>query len=100
MPIYEYRCKKCKKTLIFFASEDNQEIDLIASTVKQGRDQGYFQGDGLEERRSGAKACLTHQNSPDLDENDPRSVERVMRRMGKSLGTNSVGTLKSPWKEL
>jgi putative FmdB family regulatory protein len=86
MPVYEYRCSACRRrTSAFFLTfaevrapacprcgQPMQKLVSLFSTVKS------------EETRSdelGDPAMFG-----DLDENDPRSVARWARRMGKELG--------------
>lgn len=87
MPIYEYRCKNCKKVSSFLLLRTTEEIDpqckhcgskeliKIISRVSVLKS---------EEKR--LESMLDPSKFSDLDENDPRSIERVMRRMGKELG--------------
>lgn len=86
MPVYEYRCPRCRRrTSAFFmtfaevqapacprCAQPMQKLVSLFSTVKS------------EEARA------DEMSDPgvfgDLDENDPRSVARWARRMGKELG--------------
>ena len=87
MPIYEYYCKKCQKAssfLLLRATEEitpyckscnSTEVTRVLSRVRVLRS---------EEQRM--ESLLDPNKLGDLDENDPRSVERLMRRMGSELG--------------
>jgi len=87
MPIYEYRCNKCRRLssfLLLRASEELQphckhcgstDVTKVISRVAVLKS---------EEKR--LETMLDPSKFSDLNENDPRSVERVMRRMGKELG--------------
>lgn len=87
MPIYEYWCESCKKVSSFLLLRTTEEIVPYCKTCG-GRDVkrqvsrvALLKG---EERMM--ESLLDPSKFSDLDENDPASVERVMRRMGKGLG--------------
>jgi len=87
MPIYEYQCKGCKKISSFLLLRTTEEIEpfckacgsrdvvLIISRV------AVIRG---EEKRM--ESLLDPSNLSGLDENDPRSIERFMKKMGRELG--------------
>lgn len=87
MPIYEYRCAKCKRVSAFLSlrvSEviqpyckfcGNTEVERLISRVAVLKS---------EEKR--IESILNPSKFSDLDESDPRSVEKFMRKMGKELG--------------
>ena len=86
MPVYEYRCPTCRRrTSAFFLTfaevqapacprcgQSMQKLVSIFSTVKSEETRADELGDPSM--------------FGDLDENDPRSVARWARRMGKELG--------------
>ena len=89
MPIYEYRCLDCRRRFnqflrSFSAIEGFQPVcphclgqnarRLISKAYTVGSDQGD----------SGPDADLS--SLGDVDENDPRSMGRMMRRMGAESG--------------
>jgi putative FmdB family regulatory protein len=92
MPIYEYRCNKCKKrvsVLTLRASEAvNPECDRCGSK-DLSRLMSRFATVKSEEARLDALADPSHLSG--LDENDPKSMARWMRRMGKELGEEFSG---------
>jgi putative FmdB family regulatory protein len=87
MPIYEYRCESCKKLssfLLLRATEEfephckacgSKEVSKLISRVSILRS---------EEKRM--ESLLDPSKFSDLDENDPKSIERTMKRMGRELG--------------
>jgi putative FmdB family regulatory protein len=92
MPIYEYRCADCKKRVsIFFRSFSvannpvcpncggRQLLRLVSrvATVKS------------EEAR--LEAMSDPSSFGDVDENDPKSVARFMRKMGDQMGGEDLG---------
>ena len=92
MPIYEYVCNSCGRTssfLLLRVSEDiepyckhcaSRDVSRILSRVAVLKS---------EERRM--ESLLDPSKFSDLDENDPGSVERMMRRMGRELGDDLGG---------
>lgn len=92
MPIYEYRCSKCKKkvsVLTLRVSEAvNPECDRCGSK-DLSRLMSRFATVKSEESRL---AALSDPSSlSGLDENDPKSMARWMRKMGKELGEEFSG---------
>ena len=92
MPIYEYRCNKCKKkvsVLTLRVSEAvNPECDRCGSK-DLSRLMSRFATVKSEESRLDALADPS--NLSGLDENDPKSMARWMRKMGKELGEEFSG---------
>jgi putative FmdB family regulatory protein len=92
MPIYEYRCNKCKKkvsVLTLRVSEAvNPECDRCGSK-NLSRLMSRFATVKSEEARLDALADPG--NLSGLDENDPKSMARWMRKMGKELGEDLSG---------
>ena len=87
MPIYEYRCEKCKKLSSFLLLRTTEEIKPHCKHCGSTDVTKVISRVAVlksEERR--LESMLDPSKFSDLDENDPRSVERVMRRMGRELG--------------
>lgn len=87
MPIYEYRCNKCKKVSSFLLLRISEEINPFCKHCGS-RDvvKAISRVAVLKSEEQRLESMLDPSKFSDLDENDPRSVERVMRRMGKELG--------------
>ena len=87
MPIYEYRCQSCKKISSFLLLRATEEITPYCKAcgnkevVRQVSRVAILRG---EEKMM--ESLLDPSKLSDLDENDPASVERVVRRMGRELG--------------
>jgi putative FmdB family regulatory protein len=89
MPIYEYRCHNCQRRVsiwwrTFSEAEtstphcprcDSEELTRLVSRVRAVRSEESR----LEDMADPA-------NFGDLDENDPRSIARFMRKMGDETG--------------
>lgn len=87
MPIYEYRCRTCGKKSTFVTLSvktaldpacrkcGSREIEKLVSRVSIARS---------EESR--LENLADPSNLSGLDENDPRSLARWMKRMGKEMG--------------
>jgi len=92
MPIYEYRCEKCNKrvsVLTLRVSEKvNPECDRCGSK-KLLRLMSRFATVKSEEARLDALADPSALSG--VDENDPKSMARWMRKMGKELGEDVSG---------
>lgn len=92
MPIYEYRCRKCKRrfsVLTLRVSETpTPQCDRCGSRAAD-RLLSRFAMPKSEEARLDALADPSHMG--DLDENDPKSVARWMRKMGKEMGEDLQG---------
>lgn len=92
MPIYEYQCNKCNKrvsVLTLRVSEEVQpECDRCGSK-KLSRLMSRFAMVKSEEARLDALADPS--NFSGLDENDPKSMAKLMRKMGKEMGEDLAG---------
>lgn len=89
MPIYEYRCKKCRRrTSILLRSYDeaqsgaphcahcgSPQLDRIVSRVAV-----------LKSEESRLDSLADPSNLSGLDENDPRSIAKWMRKMSAETG--------------
>ena len=87
MPIYEYRCRKCGRrysVLTLRISETpSPQCDKCGSSAAD-RLMSRFATTKSEEARMESLADPSALGG--LDENDPKSVARWMRKMGKEMG--------------
>jgi len=92
MPIYEYRCNKCKKRVsvltLRVSEEVNPECDRCGSK-DLSRLMSRFATVKSEESR--LESLADPSSLSGLDENDPKSMARWMRKMGKELGEEFSG---------
>ena len=87
MPIYEYRCNQCKKKMSFLVMRINAQQALSCSFCKSldlTRLFSRFATVRSEESRLGSLADPS--NLAGLNEKDPQSMARWMKKMGKELG--------------
>ena len=92
MPIYEYRCRKCGKRFSVLTLRVSETP--IAQCGKCGsraavRLMSRFAMPKSEEARM--ESLADPSNLGGLDENDPKSVSRWMRKMGKEMGEEMGG---------
>jgi putative FmdB family regulatory protein len=88
MPTYDYRCLDCRKrTSIYQRYEDYGRVPVACPHCGSSRLErriGRVRFARSEESRLDALSDPGEWG--DVDENDPRSVARMMRRMGSEMG--------------
>ena len=92
MPIYEYRCERCRKKVTILTLRVSEKADEVCSHCghrKLTRLMSRFAMPRSEDARLDALADPS--NLGDVDENDPKSVARFMRRMGREMGDELGG---------
>jgi putative FmdB family regulatory protein len=90
MPIYEYLCRKCRRKMSFL---------VMSASFKPVCK--YCKGEDLEQlfsrfatpksEESRLESLADPSSFSGLDENDPASVARWMKKMGKELGEDFGG---------
>jgi putative FmdB family regulatory protein len=92
MPIYEYRCRKCGKRFSVLTLRVSETVKPVCTKCGSGaadRLMSRFATPRSEESRLDSLADPS--NLGDLDESDPKSVARWMRKMGKEMGDDMDG---------
>ena len=86
MPIYEYRCQDCQKRNTYLLLTANAPIPSCkhCGSPKLERLMSRFAAPKSEEARM--EALADPSKFSDLDENDPASMARFMKKMGKEMG--------------
>ncbi|HSF08832.1 MAG TPA: zinc ribbon domain-containing protein [Nitrospirales bacterium] len=86
MPIYEYRCQDCRKRNSFLILTLNAPVPSCTHcrSTNLERIMSRFAAPKSEEARM--EALADPSNFGDLDENDPQSMARFMKKMGKEMG--------------
>ena len=92
MPIYEYRCRQCRKRFSVLTLRVSEKAEPVCDKC------GSSDADRLMSRFAMPKseeARLDRLSDPSalgsLDENDPKSMARWMRRMGSEMGDEVAG---------
>jgi len=92
MPLYEYRCTACRKRVTVLTLRVGEDVhptcDRCGSTALE-RQMSRFAMVRSEESRLDALADPS--KLAGLDENDPKSMARWMKRMGSELGDELGG---------
>jgi putative FmdB family regulatory protein len=87
MPLYEYRCLDCKKCSTVLVLSLRNPVPAVCSHCTSGRVQrilSRFSSPKSEEAR--LEALADPSNLAGLDENDPESMARFMKKMGEETG--------------
>lgn len=87
MPIYEYECAECRRRTTVLTTRVGAKVRPVCShcgSRKLARVMSRFAMPRSEERRLDALADSSALG--DLDEKDPRSLARMMRKLGKEMG--------------
>jgi len=92
MPLYEYRCASCKKRVTILTLRASEQVDAVcdhcgARTLE--RLMSRFAMGRSDEARMDALADPS--NLSGLDENDPASVARWMKKMSREMGDEVGG---------
>lgn len=94
MPIYEYRCKDCGKrstVLVLSVANPAPVACQHCRSANLERIMSRFAAPKSEEARLEAMADPSRLG--DLDENDPQSMARFMKKMGQDMGEDFGGDL-------
>jgi putative FmdB family regulatory protein len=92
MPIYEYQCVKCRKLTSMLTTRVSEKVAAVCAHCggkKMRRLMSRFAMPRSEESRMDSLADPSKLR--DLDENDPKSVARMMKRMGTEMGDEFSG---------
>ncbi len=92
MPIYEFRCDACRRkttVLTLRASETVEPTCEHCGSAKLQRLMSRFAM--LRSEDSRLEGLADPSNLGGVDENDPKSMARWMRRMGKEMGEDVAG---------
>jgi putative FmdB family regulatory protein len=92
MPIYEYRCDKCRRVTSVLTTRVTEKVEAVCAHCggkKMSRLMSRFAMPRSEESRLDSLADPSRMGG--VDENDPKSVARMMKRMGKEMGDEFNG---------
>jgi putative FmdB family regulatory protein len=92
MPIYEFECEKCGRLTSVLTMRVGERADAKCrhcGSAAMRRVLSRFAMPKSEEARLDALADPSRLG--DLDENDPKSIARMMRKMGREMGEEFAG---------
>ncbi|MGC1679191.1 MAG: FmdB family zinc ribbon protein [Candidatus Binataceae bacterium] len=92
MPIYEYECAGCHRRTSVLTTRVSERVRAVCSHCggkKMKRLMSRFAMPKSEEQRMDSLADPSKLG--DLDENDPKSVARMMKKMGQEMGEDFSG---------
>jgi putative FmdB family regulatory protein len=87
MPIYEYRCRDCgKRSSVLVLSLNPSALPTCkhCQSTRLDRIMSRFAAPKSEEAR--LESLADPSKFGDVDENDPQSMARFMKKMGKEMG--------------
>jgi len=87
MPIYEYLCCKCGRKMSFLVMRSPQSFRPTCKYCKSPELELLFSRFAMPKSEESRLETLADPSAlSGLDENDPASVARWMKRMGKEMG--------------
>jgi putative FmdB family regulatory protein len=93
MPIYEYECRDCHKKSSFLIMNLEKEIPALRCKKcnSPGLDRIVSRVNVVKSEEARMESLADPSKLGGLDENDPQSVARWMKRMGKEMGEEMGG---------
>ncbi len=92
MPIYEYQCEGCGKRTSVLTMRVSERVEAVCKHcggTRMRRLMSRFATPRSEESRMDALADPS--SFSDVDENNPRSIARALKRMGREMGDELGG---------
>ncbi len=87
MPIYEYRCADCGRRTSIFIRSMNDELNPVCRTCgSQNMRRLISRVAVVRSEESRLESLADPSNFAGLDEEDPRSLGRFMRKMSQEMG--------------
>ncbi len=92
MPIYEYRCADCKRRVsVFFRSFSVTSDPECPNCGGKNLSRLVSRVATVKSEEARLEAMSDPSSFGDVDENDPKSVARFMRKMGNQMGGEDLG---------
>jgi putative FmdB family regulatory protein len=92
MPIYEYECEKCHRRTIVLTLRISEKAEPVCSKCGSSSMQRLMSRFAMPRSEEARLDALGDPSSfGDLDENDPKSLARAMRKMGREMGDEFAG---------
>ena len=86
MPIYEYRCNACRRRVTLLRSFSDESLPRCPKCDSEDLVRLISRVAVLRSEESRLDSLADPSNLAGLDENDPRSIARWMRKMGDETG--------------
>src|SRR3972149_2211517 len=86
MPIYEFRCQRCRRRSSVFTRSIGGEVEAVCSHCGSREMSRLISRVAVLRSEDDAFAGLDESSLGDVDENDPRSMARWVRRMSRQMG--------------
>ena len=84
MPIYEFRCAACRKRTSVFVRSVSADVSAACDHCGSPDLERLFSRVAVH--RSGDEGGFDEASLADVDENDPRSMAKWVRKMSKDMG--------------
>jgi putative FmdB family regulatory protein len=91
MPIFEYYCRKCKRKMSFLVLSPSSFKPSCKFCRGEDIEQLYSRFAMPKSEESRLESLADPSSFSGLDENDPGSVARWMKKMGKEMGEDFAG---------
>ncbi len=92
MPIYEYRCADCRRRVsILFRSFSNTENPRCPNCGGEHLSRLVSRVSTVKSEEARLDALSDPSAFGDVDENDPKSMARFMKKMGNEMGGEDLG---------
>ena len=86
MPIYEFRCGRCRRRTSVFTRSIGGEIEAVCSHCGSNDMSRLISRVAVVRSEGDAFASLDESSLAGVDENDPRSMARWVRSMSHQMG--------------
>ena len=86
MPIYEYRCADCRKRTSVFVRTMGADVAASCQHCGSGAISRLFSRVAVLRSEDDVGPGMDESSLGDIDENDPRSVARWVRKMSRKMG--------------
>lgn len=91
MPIYEYICRQCNRKMSFLVLSVPSFRPVCKFCKSEELDQLFSRFSSPKSEESRLESLADPANFSGLDENDPGSIARWMKKMGRELGEDFGG---------
>ena len=100
MPIYEFRCQTCRRRSSVFTRSIGGEVEAVCSHCGSREMSRLISRVAVLRFEDDAFAGLDESSLGDVDENDPRSMARWVRRMSRQMGEPLDAEMESDLERL